>query len=99
VWGSPDNLPSPVNTLDELLIIIKKNSFIFDEKIPNHHLFTTDLCLQAEEQGKKNYAILAFCHHNSKTNELPENYEESKNYIRNKWQHKLPIYTTCSIIK
>lgn len=98
-WGSPDNLPCKVNTLDELLIVVKNKSFIFDEKIPNHHLFATDLCLQAEDQGKKNYAILAFCHHNSKTSVLPDNYEESKNYIRNKWKHKLPIYTTCSIIK
>lgn len=98
-WGSPDNLPHIADTLDELLIILKNKSYIFDEKIPNHHLFATDLCLQAEEQNKKNYVIQAFCHHNSKTSQLPANYEESKNYIRNKWAHKLPIFTTCSIIK
>lgn len=99
VWGSPENLPSEVGTLDELLIILKNKSFLFDERIPNHHLFATDVCLQAEQQNKKNYAILAYCAHNSKTSELPVNYEESKMYIRNKWNHKLPIYNTCSIIK
>lgn len=94
--------PQQVDTLDELILIIKKDTFNhikFDEKIPHHHLFGTDICLQARTRGMKNFVIDAFCHHNSSLVTLPPCYNESENYIRNKWPNELPIYTTCSTIE
>ena len=94
--------PVEVYTLDELLLVIKKEKFKqlqFDEDIPNHHLFGTDICLQAETLGLRNYVIDAYCEHNSSLVTLPKCYQISEKYIQRKWAHLLPIHTTCSIIE
>lgn len=99
-WGSSIGLPKEVDILDELMLIMKKDSFIFDESIPGHHLFGTDICMISKSNEKKCYGILAYCHHNSQLNHIvPENYFHSVEYIKNKWKHMLPIHTTCSTIK
>jgi hypothetical protein len=92
--------PIEVQTLDELLLIKKKDYIQFDEKIPSiHHLFGTDICLQYNELGKKNYAISAFCKHNSMyNNKIPESWYRSEEYIKKKWSKLLPIETTCKLI-
>lgn len=98
-WGTAEGLPAEVQTLDELLIIVRRNSFQFDEAIPTHHLFGADICLQALDAGKSVWAIDAFCHHNStQTLELPEEFQLSVDYVKKKWQHRLPIHTTCCSI-
>jgi hypothetical protein len=97
-----DLKPSLVDTLDELLLVVKKSSFnkiSFDENIPNHHLFGTDLCLQAIKRDYNNYVIDAYCEHNSLLLSLPDCYHVSEEYIKNKWELYLPIHTTCSIIR
>jgi hypothetical protein len=103
LWGSPENLPAPVQTLDELLLVGKKSGafkrLAFDEQIPNHHLFGSDICLQAKDAGFENYAINTFLHHNSTLgSDLPENWKDSARYIKEKWTSVLPIYSTCEII-
>jgi hypothetical protein len=99
-WGSPHGLPTEVQTLDELMLIIKKDTFKFDDNMPNYHLFGTDLCLQSSESGKKNFAINTLCHHNSNHGyTLPKEFYLGAHYLANKWKHRLPIYTTCIIIK
>lgn len=54
-----------VQTLDELSLIMKKDSpFRFDEKTFDHyHWYGADLCLQAMSMGYKNFAIDADCLH------------------------------------
>lgn len=102
LWGAPLDLPAPVQTLDELCLILKRSTFdklAFDEKITNQHLFGTDICLQAESQGLQNFAVLAFCSHNSTQDyHLPKEFKDTSNYIKTKWRAKLPIYSTCQII-
>jgi hypothetical protein len=88
-----------VDTLDELLLVTRRGAYLFDEAIPSHHLFGADLCLQAARAGKKNYAIKAFCHHNSTQDfYLPQDFWASAEYIRNKWPNRLPIHTTCAVL-
>jgi glycosyltransferase involved in cell wall biosynthesis len=105
IWGTPSELPRIVETLDELLLIIKKDSFRFDENLTSQHLFGADICLQATSQNKKNFAINGFCHHNSYTQNvlysdlLPQEFQDAKEYLKNKWINYLPIYTTCTVIK
>jgi hypothetical protein len=97
-----DLKPSVVNTLDELLLVVHKSSFEqlkFDENIPNHHLFGTDICLQATKFFSNNYVIDAYCEHNSSLISLPPCYNITEQYIKNKWSDSLPIHTTCSIIE
>lgn len=94
--------PTPIDTIDEMILIIKKSSFkkiSFDENVPNHHLFGTDICLQASQAGYSNFVIDAYCEHNSLLMGLPDDYFVAEDYIRNKWSCFLPIHTTCSIIR
>jgi len=103
-WGKPEDLPRIMKTADELMLIIKKSTLdkiSFDEKIPSHHLFGTDICLQAENIGLVNFGIHAYCHHTSSLpiaastkGLLPESFKESTKYIKNKWDSKLPIPTS-----
>jgi len=99
-WGSPNNLPSRVQTLDELLLICRSNNILrFDEDIPSNHFYGADICLQSGSRGQKCYAINAPCYHNSNTpRKLPADFHIAAEYIKQKWKEVLPIVTTCSIL-
>lgn len=101
LWGNERLVPHEVETLDELLLVTKRGAFEFDEKIPStHHMFGPDVCLQAKDQGKTSYAILAYCIHNcSQHNGYPKDFWDSAEYIKNKWPQYLPITTTCTTIR
>ena len=97
IMGKPFEDPAPVQTLDEIVLIIRKSSGLrFDENLPHFHLYGTDICMTAAQQGMKSYAISAFCIHNSiKTLVLPKEFYESYKYVREKWKEYLPVQTTC----
>jgi len=97
-----ESKPTLVNTMDELILVVRKSSFPilkFDENIINNHLFGTDICLQARKQGMTNYIVDIHCFHNSSLVTIPANYYDTEKYIRKKWKCYLPIYTTCSNIR
>jgi hypothetical protein len=100
VWGAKDKVPHEVDTLDELILIVKRDSVVFDENIPStHHMFGPDTCLQFRSEGKKNYAILAYCTHNCvEHGTYPKEFYDSAEYIKKKWAKFLPIHTTCTTI-
>lgn len=99
-WGSFQGLPASVQTLDELLLIRKNDDHLeFDENIPTNHLYGADICLQAQSRGQKCYAIDAYCHHSSNTRSLPADFHVAAKYIKTKWESRLPIVTTCAILK
>jgi len=93
--GDPFAQPEQVRTLDEFVFILKKkNEFYFDTNIPNgqFQLGATDLCLQAESRGMRNYSIPCFAIHNSnRWNALPLSFWRTYLYIRKKWRQSLPI--------
>jgi hypothetical protein len=97
VSGKPLPRPESVQTLDELVLVLKKSRGLrFDDSLPHFHLYGTDICLRAAERGMKSYAISAFCIHN--TNQylvLPAEFYECCRYIKRVWRHSLPIQTTC----
>lgn len=98
--GRPIDEPRRVETLDEIVLIVRKSSGLrFDPALPHFHLYGPDLCMTASEQGLGSYAIQAFCVHN--TNQLlklPAEFDACYRYIKNKWKKKLPIYTSCITI-
>lgn len=98
VWGRPITKPVEVDTLDELLLITK-GDFVFDENLPLD-FYGADICMQAKEQGRKNYVINGFCHHNSSRpiGGRTESFYKSQEYFKNKWKKYLPIATTCSML-
>ena len=97
-WGSPSGLPAEVDTLDELLLITH-GDFQFDEQF-DLHFYGADICMQAKLQGRKNYAINAYCHHNSglQLGHRSESFRECERRFRAKYIDHLPIVTTCSML-
>ena len=89
--------PELVQTLDEILLVIRKSSGIkFDRNFPGFHLYGSDLCMTAHAAGMPCYAIPAFCIHN--TNQilrLPREYWRCYKYFKRKWYGSLPVYTSC----
>jgi hypothetical protein len=91
-------LPTSVQTLDEMLLITH-GDFVFDEKLP-FDFFGADICMQAIAQGRQNFAIDAYCDHNSDRpvgGRTPAFYE-AEAYFKKKWEAYLPIVTTCSLM-
>lgn len=97
ILGQVTGRPQPVDTFDELLLVIRKSSGLrFDSKLPGFHLYGTDICMQARSQAFSCYAFEAFCIHNStKTGMLPWAFWQAYFYIRKKWRNYLPIATPC----
>jgi hypothetical protein len=97
VMGRPFKKPEPVQTLDEIVLVIRKLSGLrFDDQLPHFHLYGADICMSALETARKSYAISAFCIHNTKQFLiLPPEYYDCYRYFKTKWKDFLPIQTTC----
>jgi len=97
VHGKEIVLPERVETLDEIVLIIRKSSGLrFDPNLPHFHWYGTDLCMIAREQGLESYAFQGFCVHN--TNQLlrlPKEFYEGYYYVKEKWKKWLPIHASC----
>ena len=97
ILGRRFAFPAPVQTLDEIVLILRKSSGLrFDRTLPHFHLYGTDICLRAAEMGMISYAISAFCVHNA--NQyclLPKQFYDACRHIRGTWKNRLPIQTTC----
>jgi hypothetical protein len=97
IVGKPFESPVPIQTLDEIVLILRKSSGLrFDERLPNFHFYGTDICLRAAEMGRQSYAISAFCVHNTHQSlVLPKEFYDCCRHIKTVWKGKLPIQTTC----
>ena len=97
VSGEPLVRPEPVQTLDEVVLILRRSSGLrFDEYLPSYHLYGTDICLRAMASGRRAYAISAFCIHNTHQSlVLPKDFYKGCAHIKKVWRHHLPIQTTC----
>lgn len=97
IIGSPFADPARVQTLDEIVLILRKSSGLrFDPSLPHFHFYGTDICLRAGARGLHSYAISAFCIHNTHQSLiLPAEFYECYWYIKTKWNQSLPIQTTC----
>ncbi len=76
VHGRPFGRPAQVQTLDELVLILKKSSGLrFDDNLAHFHLYGADICMTAAQRRLNSYAICAPCIHNSEQGEiLPSEY-------------------------
>lgn len=100
VLGDEYNGAIEVQTLDEVLLIVRKSSQLqFDEKLPGFHLYATDICLEAQRRGMRCYAISAFCVHNTNGYSLlPREFWKNYLTLRRKWRTRLPVTTPCTEI-
>jgi hypothetical protein len=91
-------LPTRVATLDELLLVVRRDSGLRFDPDLGFHLYGADICLQARELGLAVVALAAPCHHNSRSVGLPEAFFASAEVFARKWSHRLPVATPCVII-
>jgi Glycosyltransferase like family len=91
-------LPARVATLDELLLVVPRDTPLrFDPEL-GFHLYGADLCLQAAERGLAVVALGALCDHNSQSVGLPQAFCASAQVFARKWAHRLPVATPCVVI-
>ncbi len=97
IIGQPLHRPVPVQTLDEIVLIFRRSSGLkFDERIENFHFYGAAICLAAAQLGLTNYAISAFCIHNTQQNLVqPREFYQCYRQLRRIWKNHLPIQTTC----
>jgi hypothetical protein len=97
VIGKRSAQPTPIQTLDEIVLIFRKSSGLrFDESLPHFHLYGADICLSAAKRRMKSYAISAFCIHNTyQPLVLPKEFYDCCEHVRKVWKDSLPIQTTC----
>ena len=95
--GHEIDKPEPVQTLDEIVLVIRKSSGLrFDPTLPHFHLYGTDICMSAKDRGLVSYAMPALCVHN--TNQLvhlPKEFYNCYRHVKSRWSKYLPIYTSC----
>jgi hypothetical protein len=97
VLSEGPGLPAPVATLDELLLVVRKDSPLrFDPEL-GFHLYGADLCLEAHERGLAVVALGAPCRHNSRSVGLPAEFFASARVFARKWAHRLPVATPCVV--
>jgi glycosyltransferase involved in cell wall biosynthesis len=97
-------LPRQVQTLDELCLVIRKDSGLrFDEYFNNFHLYGADLCLTAICRDMACFTIDCCMEHRSKGNKSPEWHIQKEKLIEKWWpQRRLvgrKIYTTSGSIR
>jgi hypothetical protein len=90
-------LPAPAAALDELLLIVRRDTPLRADPALGFHLYGADLCLQARERGLAVVVLGALCHHNSRSIALPEAFFASAEVFARKWAHRLPIATPCAV--
>jgi hypothetical protein len=84
-------LPEKAQSVDELLMIVKKSSGLrFDEALNGWHLSGADLCLQALDKGLKIYVIDNCVRHLS-MGMIDSEFMRWKSFIENKWKCKSPV--------
>jgi hypothetical protein len=100
VLGAAFESPTPVQTLDEIVLIFRRSSGLrFDALLPHFHLYGADICLRAANQNMRSYAIPAFCIHNANHYlVLPPEFYRCYWHIRRVWKDVLPIRTSCITI-
>lgn len=98
--GAPLAAPVQVQSLDELLIILRGSSGLrFDDQLPSFHLYGTDIVQSAIAAGHSAYVIHSPVVHNSRSvRTLKGGYMEAYNYMRLKWRARLPIATPVTTI-
>lgn len=100
ILGRSFSAPEEVRTLDEVLLVVRRSSGMrFDEGLPGFHMYGTDICLEAEKRGLKNYVIPGFAIHNSNgIKSLPVAFWKAYLFVRRKWRSQLPVHAPCAVV-
>lgn len=95
----PRELPARVDGLDELVLIVPRDTDLRIEPRVGWHLYGTDLALEVHRRGGWTAVLDLPCHHNSLFHTLDESYRHSEAQLAGKWPGELPIVTNSSTIE
>lgn len=100
VLGEGGFEPSEVVTLDELVLIVRRDAGLrFDEGVPGFHFYGTDIVMQGRVRGIPSYVVEAPAIHNGRpVRSLKGAYAEAYRYMQRKWRKHLPIRNLSSDI-
>jgi 2-polyprenyl-3-methyl-5-hydroxy-6-metoxy-1,4-benzoquinol methylase len=88
-------LPQPALSLDELALILPKNSPVRFDPALGWHNYGTDAVMQANAHGLVAAILDAPVLHNSRgANILYQDFLDSMRVLANKWRHRWPLETT-----
>lgn len=92
--------PAPVQSVDELLIVLRRDSGVrFDEALPGWHMYGPDIVQTARAAGKGAYAGALPCIHNDRYHgALGRDFDEAYRFMQRKWANRLPIRTPITKI-
>ena len=93
VLGHSGFSPGPAETMDELVLIVRRASGLrFDENLPGFHFYGTDIVMQGREIGAVSYVVDAGAIHNGRSvRSLGGAYAKAYRYMQRKWRKRLPI--------
>jgi len=93
--------PVPVDTLDEVLLAVPRNTPLRLDPSLGFHFYGGDICLAARQAGLPVVALDALCFHNAININITFSaaFYKSREIFKNKWIAELPIATTCTLIK
>jgi hypothetical protein len=93
VVGIQSQYPALVETLDELLLLVRRASGVrFDENLPGFHLYAADIVQTAKALGRKSYVLdLPVIHHSRPVVSLGGDYRRAYAYMQRKWRTRLPL--------
>lgn len=91
-------LPASVDGLDELVLVVPRDTDLRVEPRVGWHLYGADLALQAHRSGGWTAVLDLPCHHNSLVHSLDGGYKHSEAVLASKWRDELPIITNSSTI-
>jgi hypothetical protein len=97
VFGKKLLAPVPIVSADEMAFVVRRSAGItFDPKLPEFHLYTTDIILTAERAGLRCYGLDMPLIHNAKAQlYVGRDYRRAYRYMIKKWRERLPVPTTC----
>ncbi|GGX48686.1 hypothetical protein GCM10007385_15900 [Tateyamaria omphalii] len=100
IVGSVPETPQPVQSYDELVIILRRDSGLrFDPGLPNFHLYGTDIVASARQANRAAYAAaLPLVHNDGYHDQLGDDYSEAYGFMQRKWRDALPLRTPITKI-
>jgi hypothetical protein len=96
--------PEPVQTLDEMCLIVHSSLFRRGLRFDNcfkFHFYGADLCMQAYVLGFDVYALQVDCQHKSRTirgDVTSDAYREQLRFFADKWRLHLPVKTSTRMV-
>jgi len=78
-------MPAAVDSLDEILLAVRRDTPLRFDPALGFHLYGTDLCRQAREHGLTSVVLDAPCLHNSLFAHLPLSFHDAREVLLTKW--------------